>query len=564
MILSKMDYENANKKEYLLIKNNCYSSSSLAGNTRKYHGLLVKNDYVILSAIDDYVFDKRLSCFEFSNCLDCECLKYTYSYVHPAEFHYWFSDVFVKKKIVLEDGFVSIIYSSSEPVEFKLIPLFAMREIHQTRKNFEDVSFGNMVIKSKDESAILKILASELNIERVDYIYWNVEYRRDRERGYEFRENLYAPIKIVANTDKIEVRVGDLNKNEVNIPNKLNFFNPVEMLEMACDSFLRDGYIVAGYHWFIDGWGRDTFVSIPGLLLERGKFDCAKKIFLNFARKIKDGLIPNKLKDLDYNSSDASLWFIYALKKFYEKTGDKNFIYRLKVYVEEIVEFYPNSDVAKLKGNLIYVKPKTTWMDTKYTPRDGCPVEINALWINALDFSDRLGIDIPTNVEDSIQKFKKVFWNRQYFKDLKDDESFRPNQVIALSILSDIERFPEAKNVFYMVKKKLLTPYGLRTLSPDHKEYRGKFIGDESYHNGCVWPWLLGFYIDLGLKYNIKIEPEILMPLFSHIYEAGIGFISEIFDGDAPHTPEGCIAQAWSVAEVYRAFKMLSYPLNKT
>jgi predicted glycogen debranching enzyme len=333
----------------------------------------------------------------------------------------------------------------------------------------------------------------------------------------------------------------------------------VGSLELAADSFYVNDSIYAGYHWFAEPWGRDTFVSLPGLLLERGMFDEAKRVFRSFARLINNGLIPNRIPG-GYNSSDAPLWFIYALGKYFENADDAAFFEESKAYVEKILGGYPGSDVARLDGALISVAPETTWMDTRFTLRRGKPVEVNALWVNALELAERWGLETPVRPVAARREFGR-FWNERKgcLYDVLDphDDSVRPNQVIAIA-LGAVDR-SRAKSALDVVRKELLTPYGLRTLSPKDGRYVGKFGGDASYHNGCVWPWLIGFYIKACLRSGEPKErlAPLLEPLLLHTQDAGLGTISEIFDGDAPHKPDGCISQAWSVAEVLRAYRLV-------
>ncbi len=564
--MKSCDYDYLSEKEFLIADGWSYASSSLAGNTRKYHGLLVKNDQVLLSAVDDFVEGKRLSCFRYRKCVVDEALRYLQAYVHPARFVYWIDGV-VEKRVELNDGEVKIVYELDSPKKIELIPLFAMRSIHSVRKDFEDVNVkladSSLEVTSSESEVKIDVIAdsADVKIDKVDYVYYDAFYSKDCERGYECCENLYAPVKIEALASKLELIA--YTEKRVNTSKAYSYFTtPERILERACDAFLKDGLIVAGYHWFVEPWGRDTFVSLPGLLLERGKFGIARNVFLYFARRMKNGVIPNRIaREITYNSSDASLWFVHALKAYVSKTGDKEFLYRIKVYLEELFDSYPCSDVAELKGNLIYVKPRTTWMDTAYTPREGFAVEVNALWIEALAFAEELKID--TDWEGAFREFLKKFWNGSYLNDTADDSSVRPNQVIAMAVLTslvkDEELTEKAKKVCSVVEEKLLTPYGLRTLSPDHPDYRGRFCGDESYHNGCVWPWLTGFYAELKKNVSGEFSRKLLIPLLSHLYDSGLGFISEIFDGDAPHRPNGCIAQAWSVAEVYRALRIAGF-----
>jgi predicted glycogen debranching enzyme len=233
---------------------------------------------------------------------------------------------------------------------------------------------------------------------------------------------------------------------------------------------------------------------------------------------------------------------------------------KMKPVIGTILENYPSSHVASLDHNLISVAPKSTWMDTDFTPREGKPVEINALWVNALKEADAMGIRTLVSPESAREEFQR-FWNQegQCLNDRIDpvDHSIRPNQVIAIALgLVDPEQATSALNT---INKLLLTPYGLRSLSPLDQNYHGRYTGDSSYHNGCVWPWLTGYYIEALIRNGVPRErgAQILLPILHHMREAGIGYISEIFYGDPPYLPGGCIAQAWSVAEIARAYRLL-------
>ncbi len=274
---------------------------------------------------------------------------------------------------------------------------------------------------------------------------------------------------------------------------------------------------------------------------------------------MEGGVIPNRFPD-NYHASDTSLWFIHALGRYRRRWGDDRFISGMRPVVAEILTRYPSSPVAALDNSLIRVVPQSTWMDTVHTPREGKPVEINALWIHALDEAESMGIIPPVSVESATEAFR-AFWNEEmcclYDRIDPVDTAVRPNQVIALALgLVERERATAALGT---ITRELLTPYGLRSLSPLHPGYRGRFEGDISYHNGCVWPWLTGWFVEALLRNGRErtaIAP-LLQPILSHIREAGAGYISEIFDGDAPFLPRGCIAQAWSVAEISRACRMI-------
>lgn len=353
--------------------------------------------------------------------------------------------------------------------------------------------------------------------------------------------------------------------------------------------------IVAGYHWFED-WGRDTFVALPGLTLTTGRFEDARHIFLMFNEHSAEGLIPNFVSDLDekpaYNCVDATLWFVNAVLQYLKYTGDFAFVQtnlweNMKTFVENLVKgAYTGMQVDD--DGLILHGPRMTWMDTMVdgkpaTPREGKAVEVQALWYNALKTFELLAKKFKdvgeaekfaVLAEKAKINFNEKFWNRgkNCLFDVIDkqgygDQSVRPNQIIAASLDFTMLDKAKSKMVVDVVRRELLTPCGLRTLAKSDPQYIGVYYGDRrsrdlAYHNGTVWPWLLGPFTTAYLKtegygeymreYAFK---NFLAPLLTEqVFKAGLGSISEIFDGEPPHTPRGCIAQAWSIAEPLRAY----------
>jgi predicted glycogen debranching enzyme len=356
--------------------------------------------------------------------------------------------------------------------------------------------------------------------------------------------------------------------------------------------------ILAGFHWFAD-WGRDTFISLPGLLLDTGRTDEAKEVLLTFAHALDEGMIPNRFDDYGgaphYNSVDASLWFIQAAYQYLRTTEDnKTFTNQLRPAITEIVSRYQSGTRFNIRsdedGLITAGDPETqlTWMDARcngvsFTPRHGKPVEINALWINALHIMAETASDQQEReryarlAETAEQNFVRLFWNFEnnclndcILTDGRVDAAIRPNQIFAVSLpFSPLdEKYQFA--VVNVVKDELLTPYGLRSLSPRDSRYRGRYIGDQFqrdsvYHQGTVWAFLLGPFIEAYLKVHSYSEEakaeagEMMQPLLRHIDEDGcLGSINEIFDGDWPHRPSGCVAQAWSVAALIRCYKLLA------
>lgn len=350
--------------------------------------------------------------------------------------------------------------------------------------------------------------------------------------------------------------------------------------------------IIAGYHWFTD-WGRDLMISLEGLMLITGRLEEAANALIAYSHHIKDGLIPNMFPDGKnegrYNTADASLWFFHAIDRYLNYKNDNDFLEKLMPKLREIIKFHIEgtkfgihvdlSDGLLVQGQEGFA---LTWMDAVVdnlvvTPRRGKAVEINALWYNALclmvEWMERFGehekeiLFLKRQADQCYETFNKKFWNEEkgYLFDVVEgengnDAACRPNQLFSISLKYPILKREYWASVFNIVNKKLLTPFGLRTLSPDHPDFKVRYQGnlflrDCAYHQGTVWPWLIGPFIDAWLKVypNKKEEAVDLLEKFTpYLSSGGIGTISEIFDADAPYTHRGCIAQAWSVAEILR------------
>lgn len=370
-------------------------------------------------------------------------------------------------------------------------------------------------------------------------------------------------------------------------------------LVTAADSFIvkRESTgsktVIAGYPWFTD-WGRDTMIAFTGVTLATRRFDDARDILKTFARYVKDGLVPNMFPDGDqsplYNTVDAALWFFEAAAKYVQYTGDLEFI-REFVYepLRQIVEAYAGGTRFHIKMDedslLSAGDPGTqlTWMDAKIgdwvvTPRHGKAVEINALWYNALcvmkqlaeSLGDESGFYEETG-EAVKRKFLQVFWNheKQCLYDVVQgsfrDGRVRPNQILAVSLTYPAVEGDAARKIVEKVWQELYTAYGLRSLSPYEAEYCGIYAGDQhrrdsAYHQGTVWTWPLGHFITayrrtMGTGDDVRGNMlRFMEPFIDHLQDACVGSVSEIFDGDEPHIPRGCFAQAWSVGEILRAY----------
>ncbi len=349
--------------------------------------------------------------------------------------------------------------------------------------------------------------------------------------------------------------------------------------------------IIAGYPWFND-WGRDTLIALPGLAISTGRFDLAKGLLQTFGRYCRHGLIPNTFPDGEaepiYNSIDAALWWIEALGLYLEASQDWDFLAEQYPTVWKIYKAYNSGTLYNIcvdaKDGLIGWDAQgvaITWMDAvvdthPITPRCGKPIEVNALWYSGLRWASQWARQLGGSTGDRAVRFDRQaeqvkvsltqFWNKRsgYFYDLIDpddrpDESIRCNAIVALSLAHCGFEDSQARQALQVARDRLLTPYGLRSLDPSDPAYIGNYIGDRlhrdrAYHQGTVWSWTIGAFVRAWERfYPNDPVPFNWQPLLNHLYQQGcIGSISEIFDGDAPHTPQGAIAQAWSVAEIIR------------
>jgi len=355
--------------------------------------------------------------------------------------------------------------------------------------------------------------------------------------------------------------------------------------------------ILAGFPWFGD-WGRDTMIALPGTTLVTGQFETAQSILKTFAHYLNGGMLPNKFPDrsgeeLKYNTIDATLWFFWAVQQYIEYSGDWSFVKNeLFDDLKEIIRLHQKGthfaigmdDDGLIKGG--DEDTQLTWMDVKFngyavTPRFGKAVEVNALWYNALNFTQECAErfdDHSVNYKQLIPQvkasFQKTFWNKDsgccydYVANGNSFDDIRCNQIIAVSLpYSPLEKDQQAQ-VFQTVYKELYTPVGLRSLSASHKDYKGEYYGqlsdrDVSYHQGTVWAWPMGPFIDAAMKVhnNTSLAEQLLTGMKQHFYfEAGVHGISEVFDGNAPNAARGCFNQAWSVAECLRVVN--KYKLN--
>ncbi len=467
----------------------------------------------------------------------------------------------------------------------------------------------------------LRVEGARIIVAGEDRGSWEAVYPIEAERGYDSRGSLWrvgtigteipsgGEVGLIVSTEprdhvaslsparslerERERRRGLLSLSAVAGPE-------ADALVLGADAFLvtpagreEEGSVIAGYPWFSD-WGRDTMIALEGLALVSGRHAEAARILRAFARHVRGGLIPNLFPDGSgegvYNTADATLWFFHALDRYAAWSGDRALPAALLPVLEDIIRRH-------LRGTRhgIGVDPRDgllrqgaegeqlTWMDAKVeglvvTPRHGKAVEINALWYNALRLMEtwlrEAGREedasaMGDHAEKARRSFNRLFWHDAggYLFDVvgddgRGDPALRPNQIFALSLPHPILDETRWKPVLDAVGGRLLTPFGLRTLDPAHPAYKPRCEGglrarDLAYHQGTVWAWLLGPYIDAYLRVHPDDRAgarKLLSPLVAHMNAAGVGFISEIFDAVPPFTPRGCIAQAWSVAETLRAW----------
>jgi predicted glycogen debranching enzyme len=508
-------------------------------------------------------------------------------------------------------------------LSLEIRPLIAFRDYHNTTHENGAINtsikeqLGEVSIAPYDGLPELYLSHSAAEVMKSGDWYRNFEYQAEQQRGLDFHEDLFNPLilrfdlklrrqaAVIASTEPHDAeRATEYRQSEItrrrNVIASTHLEDPLAQdLALAADQYIvsrgDQKSVIAGYHWFSD-WGRDTMIALPGLTLPTGRHDVAKSILRTFAKHVDQGMLPNRFPDAgetpEYNTVDATLWFFEATRTYLAYSGDLDFV-REELYpvLTDIINWHVRGTRYGIKvdpsGLLSSGEQgvQLTWMDAKVgdwvvTPRRGKPVEIQALWYNALcimdnlaqGFGDEAGAKRYRNMATVASwSFNRLFWNEKtgclydVTNGAPPDPSIRPNQIFAVSLPYSMLSTERSKRVVEKVQEHLLSPYGLRSLSPEDPQYRGHYSGgpwerDGAYHQGTVWPWLMGPFITAYLKVNQYSEAARdqalawLKPLKNHLQDAGLGHISEICEGDAPHRPCGCIAQAWSVAEVFRAY----------
>ena len=616
-----------------------YASSTIIGmNSRKYHGLLVAafnpptDRKVLVAKVEETVItdDKAysLSTNQYPNTFYPDGFKNQTNFDRKPFpiFRFKINDLSIEKTVFMAQNTNTTVVeyknTSSQKLKIRLNPLYSDRDFHglffeSPEYNFHTEKNGNIhTIYPKHGAHPIHFKFSGGNF--IDDKQWfkNIEYAIEQYRGMDFAEDAcstgYLDTELEAGENVFLLFTTDeeyVGHDPVELKAREEKYNLSICRQEVKDEFVRDllcageqfivhrkstdsHSIIAGYHWFSD-WSRDTMIAVLGLCIATGKKEVARSIIKTFVSYLDKGMLPNRFPDHaseapEYNTVDGTLWLFVTIYEYYQKFKGKEFIKSLYPQLKEILQFHLEGTrygIHMLENGLLYAgaeNTQLTWMDARIgdyvvTPRDGCPVEVNALWYNALmvfDFvSDELGEKntVTPGLASQVKKtFKKEFLNdKGYLNDLikcgeAPDQSIRPNQVYAVSLPFSLLNTKEAKSVVSNVKKHLLTRYGLRSLNRQSNDYTGTYQGnqwsrDTAYHQGTVWPFLLGEYYLALLKtnnYSKKAKSEIekhILGLKTHFYQEGcILGISEIFDGTKPKEGKGCFQQAWSIAQLIR------------
>lgn len=619
-----------------------FASGTVSGiRTRRYHALLLTattppaGRVVLVNGFDAYV-ETEHGTFALSS------QRYAPDVIHPDgasriesfEYEPWprwrfrlTSDLVVEQELFVRPG-ESAVYlfwrlAGNAKAKLAVRPFVSGRDFHSTHhenssfrfdaeQNGERVGWG-----SYDGLPSVNVQSNGRYTSQPNW-YRNFLYSEEQARGLEAVEDLAAPgvfefdlsqpavLMLAADghtnqhiDGSIETRYADVRASELR--RRKEFPTP---LHRAADAYLvRRGHgktIIAGYPWFGD-WGRDAFIAIRGLCIASGRLEDARDILVEWAGVVSEGMLPNRFPDSgdqpEFNSVDASLWYVIAVGDYLRAVEDKPDLTsdchteKLRAAVDAILTGYYHGTRFNIRADedgLLCAGEhgqQLTWMDARVdrreiTPRIGKPVEIEALWLNALAIGAKFSPRWQPIFEKARPAFQTRFWNPEgeFLYDVVDcdhqpgtvDRTFRPNQIFAVGGLPLMLLSPErARKVVDAVEARLLTPLGLRSLAPDEQGYVGHYGGsvaqrDGSYHQGTVWPWLIGAFVEAwvrvrGNSAEAKHEAgaRFVMPLIEHLNHAGLGHISEIADADPPHYPAGCPFQAWSLGELLRLDSVL-------
>lgn len=633
-------FEQADTREWLSANGiGGFASGTVSGAaSRRYHALLVAaldaplGRMTLLGKVDETlaVGDKK---YDLSTNRYPNNIIFPDGWRHITEFTVWPVPTWtfklpdgttLVKRIFLARGknTVYVTYTLREAtaeVTLTLTPLVCWKDYHAEMKPWPGFparrgpEVGGWLVQATRDAPILRLMARGARWTSAGWWHERLTHQREKERGLDYEEDLFCPavatvtlrsgqtIAFVATVETDEpldytLALTEIVKHQESLVKSAKAptgtDDPHRLLTLAADQFVVKAQgvrttVLAGYPWFTD-WGRDTMISLPGLCLTTGRFALAREILQSFAGYVDGGMIPNRFPDSksepDYNTVDATLWFVHACHQYCHAAHDGAFKETLLPILEQIIEAHiagtrygihvDNSDGLLCAGER---GTQLTWMDAKVgdwvvTPRQGKAVEVNALWINALRIlADWKGADGGADYTAHADKAQASFVAKFVRPDgqglydvLKQDDvpdgSIRPNQIIATALPYSPLDTTQAAAVLQTVTAHLLTPYGLRTLSLDDSSYRGTYGGDTwsrdgAYHQGTAWPWLIGPFVDTyrrvhGADADISAFVDPLLSVHLRVY--GVGSISEVTDGDSPFPPDGCPFQAWSVAEVLR------------
>jgi len=630
-----------------------YASGTVVGvNTRRYHGLLVAaltppvGRTVLVGGLVEWArYGGRrypLATHEYGDgTVDPRGYRHLQSFALEGMLPVWvfaLGDALLEKRVWMAHGANTtyVMYRlvrAPREVELEITPLVTYRDFHALtsgrgwRPEAEAAPHGVVLRAFPGAVPFRLLLEGGRFVARGDW-HWNFLHREESARGLDDRADLYAPgaftaaltpvegLTLVATADATppaggprSLAAAQARQQQLLRRAGVTDSNPVvQQLVLAADQFIvrrttggrgatadAGQTVIAGYHWFND-WGRDTMIALPGLTLATGRPEVAAEILRTFTRYLADGLLPNNFPDAagagpGYNTADASLWYVLAVRAYHEATGDDQLVDGMLPALREVIDRHERGTrygigMDPADGLLRAGAPgvQLTWMDAKVgdwvvTPRAGKPVEINALWYNALRtlaafLASRRDPAAPRYraLADRVRAAFRARFARQGRSALADvvdgpggdDPTVRPNQIFAVSLPFPLLERAAAAAVVDEVGRALLTTYGLRSLSPDDPAYHGTYGGDPShrdraYHQGPAWAWLAGAYAEAYHRVHGDLEGAraLLRPFEHHLRDAGLGTISELFEGDPPHLPRGCIAQAWSVAEVLRVWRVL-------
>lgn len=606
------------RKEWILTNGiGGFAMGTVAGaNERRYHGYLIAavqppaERMLLLGTIDATIQGDGnphgISCNQYSGTYYPDGHLSMTSCLISNEFVIWDFEVEgmkARRSLTIHPGenAVTATFTNMGPKPFQLSlrPLVCHRDYHGNFR--EQPEYPDECVFEREFTSVTHFGRTlYLNHPRAQRLpsqgwYYRFEHEREIERGLDPIDDLYTPCEL-----RYELREGEsahvVASYEHLVQPKL-LADPIlpkrapqlreQLVEASKIFYVKSedrATIIAGYPWFTD-WGRDTMISLPGVCLHTGMVQQAREILLDFGKHRQRGLIPNRFPEdggkLPYNTVDASLWYANAAYKTFQAEWTDDFAQEMYKILKDIADWHiKGTDFGiKMCDDTLLTQGEEgvqlTWMDAKIgdwvvTPRHGKPVEINGLWINLLRILEWLGEkigqdatkygELATKAESS---FEEKFWHPSlgFYKDTvePDDASLRPNQVLAMALPFSPVAGDRAVKALEKVSLHLLTPAGLRTLAPYEPGYIAQFTGtmeerDAAYHQGTVWPWLMGSYITALVKLtgDKKEAKRILRACKSQLLEYGVGGVAEVYDGDAPQVPGGCPWQAWSVAELLR------------